>query len=66
MRWEEYFAALMGIGITPEIYSRMTVHQVLGLSKGIEIQGIKAEYNAEEGISMSGSGVKYVKTTVKK
>ncbi|HPI02300.1 MAG TPA: hypothetical protein PKZ78_00545 [Candidatus Goldiibacteriota bacterium] len=44
----------------------MTVHQILGLSKGIEIRNIKAEYNAEEGVSMNGKGVKYVKKTVKK
>jgi hypothetical protein len=44
----------------------MTVHQILGLSKGIEIRNIKSEYNAEEGASMRGAGVKYVKKTVKK
>lgn len=44
----------------------MTMPQIMGLSRGMEIRGIKAKYDAEEGVNMAGKGVKYEKKQVKK
>lgn len=49
------------------MYAEMTMNQILGISKGLEIRGIKAKYNAEEGASLTGKdGIKYEKKWVKK
>ena len=42
------------------------MRQMSGLSRGIEIRGIKAKYNADEGVSVRGAGVKYEHKKVKK
>jgi len=56
----------LDIGITPEQYGRMTMNQIFGISRGLEIRGIKAKYNADEGVSVRGAGVKYEHKKVKK